>query len=50
MHFRRGHFLDIHKKMRLAAAGTPVMAIGRIATPAEAEAAHRRTARAISSA
>ena len=23
MHFRRGHFLDIHKKMRLAAAGTP---------------------------
>ena len=39
MHFRRGHFLDIHKKMRLAAAGTPVMALGRIATPAEAEAA-----------
>jgi 2,4-dienoyl-CoA reductase-like NADH-dependent reductase (Old Yellow Enzyme family) len=39
MHFRRGHFLDIHKKMRLAAAGQPVMAIGRIATPAEAEAA-----------
>ena len=39
MHFRRGHFLDIHKKMRLAATGTPVMALGRIATPAEAEAA-----------
>ena len=39
MHFRRGHFLDIHKKMRLARAGRPVMAIGRIATPAEAEAA-----------
>jgi 2,4-dienoyl-CoA reductase-like NADH-dependent reductase (Old Yellow Enzyme family) len=39
MHFRRGHFLDIHKKMRLAAAGIPVMALGRIATPAEAEAA-----------
>ena len=39
MHFRRGHFLDIHKKMRLAAAGKPVMAIGRIAMPAEAEAA-----------
>jgi 2,4-dienoyl-CoA reductase-like NADH-dependent reductase (Old Yellow Enzyme family)/thioredoxin reductase len=39
MHFRRGHFLDIHKKMRLASAGVPVMAIGRIATPAEAEAA-----------
>jgi 2,4-dienoyl-CoA reductase-like NADH-dependent reductase (Old Yellow Enzyme family) len=39
MHFRRGHFLDIHKKMRLASAGVPVMAIGRIATPAEAETA-----------
>jgi 2,4-dienoyl-CoA reductase-like NADH-dependent reductase (Old Yellow Enzyme family) len=39
MHFRRGHFLHIHKKMRLAAAGIPVMALGRIATPAEAEAA-----------
>jgi 2,4-dienoyl-CoA reductase-like NADH-dependent reductase (Old Yellow Enzyme family) len=39
MHFRRGHFLDIHRKMRLASAGRPVMAIGRIATPAEAEAA-----------
>jgi dimethylglycine catabolism A len=39
MHFRRGHFLDIHKRVRPAAAGTPVMAIGRIATPAEAEAA-----------
>src|SRR4029079_3327217 len=39
MHFRRGHFLDIHKKMRLASAGCPVMASGRIATPAEAEAA-----------
>jgi hypothetical protein len=39
MHFRRAHFLDIHKKLRPAAAGTPVMAIGRIATPAEAEAA-----------
>ena len=39
MHFRRGHFLAIHKKLRPVAAGTPVMAIGRIATPAEAEAA-----------
>jgi len=39
MHFRRGHFLGIHKKLRPVAAGTPVMAIGRIATPAEAEAA-----------
>jgi 2,4-dienoyl-CoA reductase-like NADH-dependent reductase (Old Yellow Enzyme family) len=39
MHFRRGHFLGIHRKLRPAAAGTPVMAIGRIATPQEAEAA-----------
>ena len=39
MHFRRGHFLDIHKKVRPAAGGIPVMAIGRIAMPAEAEAA-----------
>jgi 2,4-dienoyl-CoA reductase-like NADH-dependent reductase (Old Yellow Enzyme family)/thioredoxin reductase len=39
MHFRRGHFLDIHRKMRTASSGLPVMAIGRIATPAEAEAA-----------
>jgi 2,4-dienoyl-CoA reductase-like NADH-dependent reductase (Old Yellow Enzyme family) len=39
MYFRHGHFLNIHKKLRPAASGTPVMAIGRIATPAEAEAA-----------
>src|SRR5215471_17395645 len=39
MHFRRTPFLDIHKKIRPAAAGRPVMAIGRIAMPAEAEAA-----------
>ena len=39
MHFRRAPFLDIHKKVRPAAAGKPVMAIGRIAMPAEAEAA-----------
>jgi hypothetical protein len=39
MHFRRGHFLAIHRRLRPAAAGTPVMAIGRIATPEEAEAA-----------
>jgi NADPH-dependent 2,4-dienoyl-CoA reductase/sulfur reductase-like enzyme len=39
MHFRRTPFLDIHKKLRPAAAGKPVMAIGRIAMPAEAEAA-----------
>ena len=39
MYFRHGHFLDIHKKLRPAASGTPVMAIGRIATPIEAETA-----------
>ena len=39
MHFRRAPFLDIHKKIRPAAGGKPVMAIGRIAMPAEAEAA-----------
>src|SRR5262249_30604928 len=39
MHFRRAPFLDIFKKVRPAAAGKPVMAIGRIAMPAEAEAA-----------
>ena len=39
MHFRPGHFLDIHKRIRPAAAGIPVMAMGRIATPAQAEAA-----------
>ncbi len=39
MHFRRCHFLDIHRRIRPAANGIPVMAIGRIATPAEAEAA-----------
>lgn len=39
MHFRRGHFLDIHRRVRPAAGGKPVMAIGRIAMPSEAEAA-----------
>ena len=39
MHFRRAPFLHIHKKVRPAAGGKPVMAIGRIAMPAEAEAA-----------
>jgi len=39
MHFRRAPFLEIAKKIRPAAGGKPVMAIGRIATPAEAEAA-----------
>ena len=44
MHFRRVPFLDIHKKVRPAAGGKPVMAIGRIAMPAEAEAAIREGA------
>jgi dimethylglycine catabolism A len=39
MHFRRAHFLEIHKKIRPSAGGKPVIAIGRIATPAEAEGA-----------
>jgi 2,4-dienoyl-CoA reductase-like NADH-dependent reductase (Old Yellow Enzyme family) len=39
MHFRRAHFLDIHRRVRPAAGGKPVMAIGRVATPADAEAA-----------
>jgi dimethylglycine catabolism A len=39
MHFRRAHFLDIPKKIRPSARGIPVLAIGRIATPEEAEAA-----------
>jgi dimethylglycine catabolism A len=39
MHFGRAHFIEIHKKIRPTAGGKPVMAIGRIATPAEAEAA-----------
>src|SRR5262249_48739584 len=44
MHFRRTPFLEIHKKVRPAAGGRPVMAIGRITTPAEAEAAITRGA------
>jgi len=39
MHFRPAPFLHIHKRIRPAAGGKPVMAIGRIATPQEAEAA-----------
>ena len=37
MYFKPGHFLDIHKQMRVAANGIPVMALGRIGTPEEAE-------------
>ncbi len=34
LHFRPGHFIDLHRRMRGAAAGRPVMALGRIGTPA----------------
>ena len=37
LHFDPGHFLHLHKRMRSAAGGTPVMALGRIGTPALAE-------------
>ncbi|MDP6342418.1 MAG: FAD-dependent oxidoreductase [Alphaproteobacteria bacterium] len=37
LYFRPGHFIDIHKKMRDAAAGVPVMALGRIGEPELAE-------------
>ncbi|MBT6139199.1 MAG: FAD-dependent oxidoreductase [Rhodospirillaceae bacterium] len=37
MYFRPGHFIDIHKAMREAADGVPVMALGRIGEPDLAE-------------
>ncbi len=37
LYFRPGHFIDLHKRMRAAAAGVPVMALGRIGTPELAE-------------
>ena len=37
LHFRPGHFIDLHRRMREAAGGVPVMALGRIGTPALAE-------------
>ena len=37
MHFRPGHFIDLHRRMREAAGGTPVMALGRVGTPELAE-------------
>lgn len=37
MHYRPGHFTALHKKMRAAAAGIPVMALGRIGDAALAE-------------
>jgi 2,4-dienoyl-CoA reductase-like NADH-dependent reductase (Old Yellow Enzyme family) len=44
MHFRRAPFLNIHRRLRPAAGGRPVMALGRIATPEEAERALREGA------
>ena len=37
LHFRPGHFIEIHKQMRTASNGIPVMALGRINSPALAE-------------
>ena len=37
IHFTPGHFLNIHKKMREAARGVPVMALGRVDSPELAE-------------
>lgn len=37
LYFRPGHFLDVHARMRQAACGVPVMALGRIGTPDLAE-------------
>ena len=37
LHYEPGHFVDLHKQMRSAAKGVPVMALGRIGTPALAE-------------
>jgi 2,4-dienoyl-CoA reductase-like NADH-dependent reductase (Old Yellow Enzyme family) len=39
LYYRPGHFLEIHKRMKRAAGGVPVMALGRIGSAAEAEAA-----------
>ena len=37
MHFRPGHFIDLHRRMREVAGGIPVMALGRVGTPDLAE-------------
>ena len=37
LYFREGHFIDLHKRMRAAANGVPVMALGRIGTAQLAE-------------
>ena len=37
LHFKPGHFLHLHRRMREEAGDLPVMALGRIGTPAQAE-------------
>ena len=37
MHFRPGHFIDLHRRMREVSGGKPVMALGRVGTPDLAE-------------
>ena len=37
MYFEPGHFLDIHRRMRAAAKGVPVIALGRVDSPELAE-------------
>ena len=37
MHFRPGHFIDLHRRMREVSGGIPVMALGRVGTPVLAE-------------
>ena len=37
MHFRPGHFIDLHRRMREVSGGIPVMALGRVGTPDLAE-------------
>ena len=37
IHFRPGHFIELHRQMRDAARGIPVMALGRISDPVLAE-------------
>ena len=37
LHFRPGHFIEIHKQMRTASNGIPVMTLGRINSPTLAE-------------
>ena len=37
MHYRDGQFIELHRSMRAAAAGTPVMALGKIGSASLAE-------------